>query len=163
MAQPVCMLALAVPRRSGRALAVITRCRYEYHCSSSYCGRSFVTAACPYGRFISLGAATSSARCCPPQGFTGVALVSVLGSVDMARISDRLWRFRHHVRRECCSATLLDSVGCREYCLSDSPVSAETQTEMKTANKPAAGNAGIASRLTIEHQRRGVTDPGRWP
>ena len=31
------------------------------------------------------------------------------------------------------------------------------------ANKPAAGNAGIAPQLTIEHHRTGVPDHGRWP
>jgi len=29
-------------------------------------------------------------------------------------------------------------------------------------NKPAAGNAGIASRLTIEHRWPGVPEPERW-
>ena len=29
-------------------------------------------------------------------------------------------------------------------------------------NKPAAPNAGIASRLTVEHHRPGVGEPGRW-
>lgn len=31
------------------------------------------------------------------------------------------------------------------------------------ADKPAAGNAGIAPRLTIERHRPGVPDPRRWP
>jgi len=30
-------------------------------------------------------------------------------------------------------------------------------------NKPAAPNAGIASRLTIEHHWPGVGEPERWP
>jgi len=34
---------------------------------------------------------------------------------------------------------------------------------MKTwSNKPAAGNAGIAPRLTIGYHWRGVPDPERW-
>ncbi len=33
----------------------------------------------------------------------------------------------------------------------------------RVPNKPAAGNAGIASRLTIEHHRPGVPEPERWP
>jgi hypothetical protein len=32
---------------------------------------------------------------------------------------------------------------------------------MKASNKPAAGNAGIASRLTIGHQWSGVPEPDR--
>jgi hypothetical protein len=34
---------------------------------------------------------------------------------------------------------------------------------MKMANKPAAPNAGIASRLTIGHNWPGVPEPGRSP
>ena len=34
-------------------------------------------------------------------------------------------------------------------------------TEMTWSNKPAAGNAGIAARLTIEHDRPGVPEPER--
>jgi hypothetical protein len=33
----------------------------------------------------------------------------------------------------------------------------------KAPNKPAAGNAGIAHRLTISHHRPGVPEPGRSP
>jgi hypothetical protein len=32
---------------------------------------------------------------------------------------------------------------------------------MKMPNKPAAPNAGIASRLTIGHHRLGIGEPGR--
>ena len=32
----------------------------------------------------------------------------------------------------------------------------------ESANKPAAPNAGIASRLTIEHHWPGVGEPERW-
>ena len=31
------------------------------------------------------------------------------------------------------------------------------------SNKPAAGNAGIASQVTIGHHRPGVPEPERWP
>jgi hypothetical protein len=36
-----------------------------------------------------------------------------------------------------------------------------TETERKTPNKPAAGNAGLASRLTVTHHWPGVPDPER--
>ena len=32
---------------------------------------------------------------------------------------------------------------------------------IEASNKPAAGNAGIASQLTIEHHRPGVPEPER--
>jgi len=32
----------------------------------------------------------------------------------------------------------------------------------RSSNKPAAGNAGIASQLTIGHHWPGVPEPGRW-
>jgi hypothetical protein len=33
---------------------------------------------------------------------------------------------------------------------------------MRTLNQPAAGNAGIAPQLTIEHHWPGVPEPGRY-
>ncbi len=38
---------------------------------------------------------------------------------------------------------------------------ASMQIEILLANKPAAGKAGIASRLTIEHHWPGLPEPGR--
>jgi hypothetical protein len=114
--------------------------KYEHHHSIPHRGGVFVAATCSHGQFVSLGAAASQARRRTHQDFVRLALVSLHRCIGGNRITDQFRKQWCHFTKVLYFTSFLDSVGRREYRLSDSPVSAEARTQMMTADQCPASS-----------------------